>query len=85
METPEQWVKYVENQQKKTPEWRHWRRCGVFIVNYKHISHVILAFPSLILNKWMIDWFLYNLWWDLSVWSVILDYKAWLRILIFRQ
>ena len=60
METPEQWVKYVENQQKKTPEWRHWRRSGVFIVNYKHISHVILAFPSLILNKWMIDWFLYN-------------------------
>ena len=85
METPEQWVKYVENQQKKTPEWRHWHRCGVFIVNYKHISQVILAFPSLILNKWMIDWFLYNLWWDLRVWSVILDYKAWLRILIFRQ
>ena len=24
----------------KTPEQRQWRRCGVFIVNYEHISIV---------------------------------------------
>ena len=24
----------------KAPEWRHWRRFGVFIVNFEHISQV---------------------------------------------
>ena len=23
----------------ETPEWRHWRRSGVFIVNFEHIPH----------------------------------------------
>ena len=27
----------------KTPEWRHWRRSGVFIVKIEHISHLILV------------------------------------------
>ena len=35
---------------KKTPERRHWRRCGVFIVNFEHISHLVLVFLLLILN-----------------------------------
>ena len=26
----------------KTPERRHWRRSGVFIVNVEHISHLVL-------------------------------------------
>ena len=26
----------------KTPERRHWRRSGVFIVNFEHISHLVL-------------------------------------------
>ena len=26
----------------KTPERRHWRRTGVFIVNFEHISHLVL-------------------------------------------
>ena len=31
----------------KTPELRHWRRSGVFIVNLKHISHLFLVFDCL--------------------------------------
>ena len=32
----------------KTPEQRHWRRSGVFIVNFEYISHLALVF--LLLN-----------------------------------
>ena len=28
----------------KTPERRHWRLSGVFIVNFEHISHLVLVF-----------------------------------------
>ena len=35
---------------KKTPERCHWRRCGVFIVNFEHILHLVLVFLLLILN-----------------------------------
>ena len=28
----------------KTPERRHWRRSGVFIVDFEHISHFFLVF-----------------------------------------
>ena len=34
----------------KTPERRHWRRFGVFIVNFEHISHLFQVFPLLTLN-----------------------------------
>ena len=34
-----------------TPERRHWRRFGVFIVNFEHISHLVLVFLLLTLNK----------------------------------
>ena len=37
----------------KTPERRHWRRSGVFIVNFKHMSHLFLEFLLLTLNKYM--------------------------------
>ena len=37
----------------KTPELRHWRRSGVFIVNFEHISHFFL-FLLFALNKYMI-------------------------------
>ena len=37
----------------KTPERRHWRRSGVFIGNFKQISHVILVFLLSTLNKQM--------------------------------
>ena len=35
----------------KTPERRQWRRSGVFIVNYEHVSHLSLVFLLLTLNK----------------------------------
>ena len=31
----------------KTPERRHWRCSGVFIVNFEHISHLLLVFRRL--------------------------------------
>ena len=34
----------------KTPERRHWRRSGVFIVNFEHISDFVLVFRMLTLN-----------------------------------
>ena len=34
-----------------TPERRQWRRSGVFIVNFEHISHLVLVFLLLTLNK----------------------------------
>ena len=34
----------------KTPERRHWRHSGVFIVNFEHISHIVLVFLLLTLN-----------------------------------
>ena len=37
----------------KTQERRHWRRLrsGVVIVNFEHISHLVLLFLLLTLNK----------------------------------
>ena len=39
----------------KTPERRQWRRqrarSGIFIVNFEQISHIVLVFPLLTLNK----------------------------------
>ena len=37
----------------KTPEGRHWRRFGVFIVNFEHISCLVLVFLLLTLNMYM--------------------------------
>ena len=34
----------------KIPEGGHWRRSGIFIVNFKHISHLVLVFLLLTLN-----------------------------------
>ena len=34
----------------KTPEGRQWRRSGVVIVNFQHISHLALVFLLLTLN-----------------------------------
>ena len=37
----------------KTLEWRYWRRSGLFIINFEHISHFFLAFLLLPLNTSM--------------------------------
>ena len=34
----------------KTPERCQWRRSGVFIVNFEHISHLVIVFLLLIVN-----------------------------------
>ena len=34
----------------KIPERRQWRRSGIFIVNFEHISHLVLGFLLLTLN-----------------------------------
>ena len=35
----------------KTPERHHWRRSGVLIANFEHISHLVLVFLLLPLNR----------------------------------
>ena len=35
----------------KTPEQCHWLCSGVFIVNFEHISHLVLVFLLLTLNR----------------------------------
>ena len=35
----------------KTPERRYWGRSGVFIVNFEHISHLVLVFLLLTLSR----------------------------------
>ena len=35
----------------KTPERRHWRRSGFFFFNFEQISHIVLLFLMLTLNK----------------------------------
>ena len=39
----------------KTPERRHCRRSGVFIVNFEYISHLVLVFLLLTLGREMPD------------------------------
>ena len=34
----------------KTPERRQWHGSGVFIINFEHISHLVLLFLLLFLN-----------------------------------
>ena len=38
----------------KTPERRQWRRSAVSIVNFEHISHLLLVFLLWTLNKSML-------------------------------
>ena len=38
----------------KTPERRQWRCSGVFIVNFKHFSYIIVVFSLLTLNEWVL-------------------------------
>ena len=35
----------------KTPERRHWPRSGVFIVNFEHVSRLLLVFLLLTLSR----------------------------------
>ena len=44
-ETLEQGMKYVQSQQ------RQWRRSGIFILNFEHVSHLVLVFLLLTLSR----------------------------------
>ena len=50
IEALEKGVKYIQSK-IKAPERRQWRRSGVFIVNFEHISHLFLVIILLTLNK----------------------------------
>ena len=41
----------VQNMFKFNNNFCQWRRSGVFIVHFEHISHIVLVFPSLVLNN----------------------------------
>ena len=43
-------LKYIQNLTIKTQKRRQRRRSGVFIVNFKHISYLVLVFLLLTLN-----------------------------------
>ena len=45
IETLEQAVKYVPNTS------RQWRHSGIFIVNFEHISHLVLVFLLLTFSR----------------------------------
>ena len=55
----------------KTPERRHWRCFGVFIVNFGQISHLVLVFLLLTLNicncrlRQTIILAYFTLWWSI--------------------
>ena len=41
----------------KKPKQRQWRRSGVFLVSFEHISHLVLVFLLLTLSsKYPLDW-----------------------------
>ena len=42
----------------ETPERRHWRRSGVFIVNFEHILHLVLLFLFLTLSREQVNAYL---------------------------
>ena len=37
----------------KIPERRHWRRSSIFIINFEHISDLVLVFLLLTLSRYM--------------------------------
>ena len=44
------WCEICSKLTIKTTERRHWRRSGVFIVNFEYVSHLVLLFLLLTLN-----------------------------------
>ena len=73
----------------KTPERRQWRRSGVFIVNFEHISHLVLVFLLLNLIAELMVRPLYNgpcrmnsqeNTCDSVGWPTTLFKKTWLRV-----
>ena len=53
METPEQSVEICLKLTITTPERRQWRRPDIFIINFEHISNLLLVFLLLPLIRYM--------------------------------
>ena len=47
------WKVYCSKLTIKIPERRYWRRSGIYIVNFEHISHLVLVFLLLTLSRKM--------------------------------
>ena len=43
----------------KTPEWRHWHRFDVFIVNFEHISHLFVVLYIVNFKQVNVSWVYY--------------------------
>ena len=68
IETLEQRCEICSKLTIKTPKRRHWRRFGVFIVNFEHISHLrssvsVVTFDKVnagwVQNKYILGGFIY--------------------------
>ena len=68
IETLEQRCEICPKLTIKTPKRRHWRRFGVFIVNFEHISHLrssvsVVTFEKVnagwVQNKYILAGFIY--------------------------
>ena len=51
IETLEAWCEICSKLTIKTSEWRQWRCSDTFIVNFEHVSHLLLVFLLLNLTK----------------------------------
>ena len=60
----------------KTPERRHWRRSGVFIVNFEHISQLFLVTYDQHFSTCLSDWY-----WD-SCWKLEVKWTYFQSVLL---
>ena len=60
IETLEQRCEICSKVTIKTPKRRHWRRFGVFIVNFEHISHLCSSVSTVKLEQVNASWEAYN-------------------------
>ena len=73
MQTPEQCVRSGQNLTITRPERPHYRRLGVFIVNFYHFSYNVLVFP--LLTLFFMKMYLY---WQLVRYSIPEEnFKGW--------
>ena len=65
----------------KTPERRHWCLSGIFIVNFEQISHIVLKYLLLTLNK-LADWQMLPFSWFIVQLSllVLIWWEYWFKI-----
>ena len=65
----------------KTPEQLQWRRSGVFIVAFEHISHLFLVFLLLTLNKYMLPG---DVWTSFTYYYLLLALRPDVQVMILK-